>query len=248
MSFMLNPEAYSILESSILLQINEGAGAWIKQVTGNIFEYSDPVKLSFNIASVPKQLRVESNLILNEDDVSRAHNICRGWQPEKWSLIEAVRILFNLTVIHKTDNAEDILFQIYQLTELNEQAAFLKGIPLYGKTEFFLNCSREAVRSNIRPLFEAIALFNPFPADNFSENEWNNMILKAISWNYQLQDIYGVATRDNIELAAMLYEYAKEQIGSKRPVSGNLWDYFSIYASENELPDLAALMKQLGDH
>lgn len=74
------------------------------------------------------------------------------------------------------------------------------------------------------------------------------MILKAISWNYQLQDIYGVATRDNIELAAMLYEYAKEQIGSKRPVSGNLWDYFSIYASENELPDLAALMKQLGDH
>lgn len=127
MSFMLNPEAYSILESSILLQINEGAGAWIKQVTGNIFEYSDPVKLSFNIASVPKQLRVESNLILNEDDVSRAHNICRGWQPEKWSLIEAVRILFNLTVIHKTDNAEDILFQIYQLTELNEQAAFKRN-------------------------------------------------------------------------------------------------------------------------
>lgn len=238
MNSTLGLEAYAILESSILRQVNrETVGIWIKQVTGSMLEYSDPVKLSLNIASVPKQIRVDRSLILNENDIKRAHSIYRGWQPEKWSLIEAVRILFNLTVIYKTDNAEKVLSHAYQLPELNEQVAFLKGMLLYGGTEFFLNCAREAVRSNIRPLFAAIALFNPFPTDNFSEDEWNNMILKAVSWNYPLRDIYSAVTRDNIALAAMLYEYAKEQMGAKRPVSDDLWKYIDAYTNENKFPD-----------
>lgn len=237
---MLNLEAYLILESSILRQTRGKAGVWIKQVIENVAEYSDPMRLSINIASVPKQICNDNCLILYEDDVDRAHSVCRGWQPEKWSLVEAIRILFNLVVIRKMDNMEYILSQAYQLPELNEQVAFLKGLPLYGKTEFFLNHAREAIRSNIRSLFAAVALFNPFPADNFSENEWNNMILKAISWNYPLRDIYNVAVRDNAALVVMLHEYAQEQIGAKRPVSKDLWKYVNSHLDEGKLSELMA--------
>lgn len=237
---MLNSEAYSILESSVLRQTRGEADTWIKQVTENVAEYSDPLKLSFNIAFVPRKVRSNSNLIFCENDINRIHNAYQGWQPEKWSLVEAVRILFNLIVIYKVDNAEDVLSRAYQLPELNEQVAFLKGLPLYGKTEFFLNHAREAIRSNIRSLFTAVALFNPFPADNFSEEEWNNMLLKAIFWNYSLQDIYSVTTRDNTALVTMLYEYAKEQIGAERPVSSDIWEYILTYTDENKLPDLVA--------
>lgn len=242
MSVMPGSEAYFVLKACILRQVAEEVADWIKQVTENAVEYSDPRKLSIHIAIVPRRISGSNRLILSKEDLSRVQKIYKGWQPEKWLLIEAIRILFNLSVVHGSVNTEDILLRVYRIAELSEQVAFLKGLPLYGKTDFFLSYAKEAVRSNTRPLFAAIAQFNPFPADHFSESEWNNMVLKAVSWNYPLHNIYGVDERANPSLMNMLCEYAREQRGAKRPISIDLWRCVGPYADEDALADLAIML------
>lgn len=242
----LNSQAYLILESSIYAQVGSETSIWIKSVITNSQEYSDPVKLSFNIASVPRRLGGrDRDLLFKVEDDRCVDSVCSGWQPEKWSLAEAIRVLFNLHAIYKTDHAAKILSSVYQFTELNEQTAFLKGLPLYPQTSFFVDWAKEAVRTNTRSVFAAVALFNPYPAENFSEAVWNNMVLKAVSWNYSLQDIYGMVNRDNAALAQMFNEYAREQIGAKRPVSQDLSTYIRAHADDDiELLRLASLLDQ----
>tara|TARA_R110002073_G_scaffold259484_2_gene422571 strand:- start:4226 stop:4948 length:723 start_codon:yes stop_codon:yes gene_type:complete len=180
-------------------------------------------------------LKKDSKLILSDQDLNKVKKIHRGWQPESWLLSESIRILFNLSAASVSDNETQIFSRAYRITELSEQIAFLKGLFLYGNSHFILNYAKDAVRSNTQSLFTAVSKFNPYPADNFSEREWNNMILKAVSWNCSLQDIYGIDQRANASLMKMLCEYAREQKGAKRRASKDLWRCVGPFSDESAL-------------
>jgi hypothetical protein len=240
---MSNREAYVLLKSCVLDQTTKEIAEWLEQITTKLSIHPDPRELCISIAMVPRVVSTkDSKLILAEKNLNKAKKIHRGWQPEKWSLNEAIRILFNLAATSGSDDTEQIFSRSYRITELSEQIAFLKGSLLYGNSNFVLNFAKDAIRSNIQLLFTAASKFNPYPADNFSEREWNNMILKAVSWNNPLQDIYGIDERANTSLMRMLCEYAKEQKSAKRRASKDLWRCVGPFADDSALLDLEEML------
>ncbi len=239
---MLSCKAYAILKKNVLSQTTEETASWVEQVTTQLSVCPDSKALCLGIAKAPKLIKKDAKFFLAEEDRHKPQAIYKGWQPEKWSLIETIRILFNLSVIHGSGDEEAIFVQTYKITELTEQIAFLKGLPLYGNSNFALTYAKEAVRSNIQSIFAAVSQFNPYPAVNFSESEWNNMILKAVTWNYPLLEIYGIDDRVNHSLMKMLCEYAKEQEGAKRPVSIDLWRCVGPLCDDNALLDLEKML------
>ncbi|MFZ1713240.1 MAG: EboA domain-containing protein, partial [Nitrosomonas sp.] len=146
-----------------------------------------------------------------------------GWQPEKWLLTESVRILFNLSIAQRHHDSENIFAKIHRITELSEKIAYLKGLFLYTRSSYHQVQALEAIRSNTRSLFAAVCLFNPYPAENFMEGEWNNMILKALTWNFALDHIYGFDSRKNAALSTAICEYIRELRSANRDIPPDLW-------------------------
>ena len=68
--------------------------------------------------------------------------------------------------------------------------------------------SREAVRSGMKPVFEAVAHRNPYPVDFFGEDAWNQMVVKAFFIGSALWPIQALDRRGNPRLARMLVDDA----------------------------------------
>ena len=77
----------------------------------------------------------------------------------------------------------------------------------------------EGTRTNMRAVFEAVAHRSPYPNEQFAENRWNHMVLKALFVGSALHPIQGLDARANPSLARMLCDYAHERWAAGRPVS-----------------------------
>jgi hypothetical protein len=107
--------------------------------------------------------------------------------------------------------------------EINELIALCRGLPLYPGPALIEPRAREAVRSGIKPVFEAVAHRNPYPREAFAEDAWNQMVVKAFFMGSTLWPIQGLDERANPRLARMLVGLAQERWAAQRPVSGELW-------------------------
>jgi hypothetical protein len=95
----------------------------------------------------------------------------------------------------------------------------------------------------MRAIFEAIAHRSPFPAENFSEERWNHMVLKALFIGSTLHPIQGLDRRGNPTLAGILRDYAHERWAAGRPVTPELWRCMGPFAEGDMVDDLAKLAK-----
>ena len=69
---------------------------------------------------------------------------------------------------------------------------FYRGLPLYPDASLHEARAREGLRSAMRPIFEAVAHANPYPAERFDEPGWNQMVLKALFIGSTLAPIQGL--------------------------------------------------------
>jgi hypothetical protein len=101
--------------------------------------------------------------------------------------------------------------------------ALCRGLPLYPGPALIEPRAREAVRSGMKPVFEAVAHRNPYPRETFAEEAWNQMVVKAFFMGSTLWPIQGLDERANPRLARMLVGLAQERWAAQRPVSGEVW-------------------------
>ena len=105
-------------------------------------------------------------------------------------------------------------------------------MPLYPGPETLDFEVGEGLRSNLKPVFEAISHGNPYPRDHFDQHRWNHMILKALFVDSDLSPITGLKERANPELARILVDYAQERWAAGRPVTPELWIPVRPYRDE----------------
>jgi hypothetical protein len=93
-------------------------------------------------------------------------------------------------------------------------------------------------------VFQAIALHNPYPARQFDEAAWNQLVLKAIFVDCPLHPIYGLDERVNSTLARILIDYVHERWAAKRRVTPELWRLVAPFITTLTLNDLETALSR----
>ncbi len=157
---------------------------------------------------------------------------------EGWSRDQAARIV--LLLARPWDEAFAAgLDCLFAQADLAEHVCLYQALSLLPFPERYAGRAAEGVRSNMLPVFSAIAIGNPYPADWFDDGAWNQMIVKAIFVGRPLSGVIGLERRANPALAAMLTDYARERRAAGRTVAADLWRPAGAFAcSERALNEL----------
>ena len=159
-----------------------------------------------------------------------------GWRFDDWSIDGAARVLALATFKRERPFA-DLFKDLRRTADVAELSALYRGLPLYPDPESLDFEVGEAMRSNLRPVFEAVTHNNPFPNAHFDEHRWNHMILKALFVDSELAPILGLEERVNKDLVRMLLDYAEERWAADRSVSPELWPLVIPFRDDEEFKD-----------
>jgi hypothetical protein len=106
--------------------------------------------------------------------------------------------------------------QLFKAAELNELVALYSALPVLSYPERWRFQATEGIRNNIADVQSAIMLRNPYPAEQFDEAAWNQLILKAFFTDKDITQITGLHERKNARLAQTLTDYAAERRAAGR--------------------------------
>jgi len=180
-----------------------------------------PVALGFS--QMPRRLG-SGPLQLSEAEISQASEAKPGWKPGRWTLDELGRARLVLELGGLDANTyQSLLSSLFDDADWAEQVALYKALPILARPETLIARGAEGIRSNIKPVFEAVALDNPFPAEHFAEAQFNQLVLKCLFVESPLLRVHGLDQRLNPTLARMLCDYARERWAAGRKVSPELW-------------------------
>lgn len=193
--------------------------------------------LRIALGMIPRRLG-KDDLGLDSGDLAAAAAARPGWNPAGWSVDMAARVL----VLCRAGGGGNAFTQRFtdlcRTADVSESVAYYSGLPLYPAPELLETQAAEGVRTNMRAVFEAVAHDNPYPREQFGQDRWNQMVLKALFIGSRLAPIQGLDDRANPELAAILSDYAHERWAAARPVSPELWRCVGPFASGAALDDL----------
>ncbi len=163
-------------------------------------------------------------LALTGEELARAAAALPGWNPERWTTLEALRVAL---VLSRTDlagpGAVDAVEELFRYADIGELCAGYKAIPHLPAPERFLWRMGEGARSSMRAVYEAACCDSPYPAKYFDAIAWRQAVIKALFVEAPLWRVSGVDTRLDAELARMALDLADERRSAGRPVNPELW-------------------------
>jgi hypothetical protein len=159
-----------------------------------------------------------------------------------WTLDRIVRVLLLSNVQNTTeDDYCQTIETLFETAEINEAVALYSALPFLQYPEKWLYRATEAVRSNMGPVFDAIAFHNPYPAKYFSESAWNQLVLKCIFNDKPINLIEGLDERANQNLANILSDFAHERWAAHRTIPPQVWRLVSKFITPTILEDISKL-------
>ncbi|HTO44644.1 MAG TPA: EboA domain-containing protein [Burkholderiales bacterium] len=234
--------ARALLAGWLARQLSADAAAWLKNSAAQIQASSKDADLYLSVSLVTRKVG-KTDLALTEADLREAKAARPDWNPRDWSTDQAARVLLLLALEQEPPRLARALDQLCNSADVSELIAFYRGLPLYPDPSRYLARATEGLRTNIKGVFEAIALRNPYPSEQFPQAAWNQMVLKALFVGSALWPVVGLDRRANPELASMLCDYAHERWSAGRPVSPELWRCVGPHAAGAMLNDLERVLR-----
>jgi hypothetical protein len=216
--------------------------AWLAEAARKIAEGGD-TELYRSVSFVTRKIG-KADLALSPAEMAQAAIARAEWDPSDWSLDQAARVY--LLLAYGSDGAAFLrrLDQLCDTADIGELVAFYRGLPLYPDQSRYVLRAAEGVRTSMKAVFEAVAHRNPYPAEQFAEPAWNQMVLKTLFIGTTLDPVVGLDQRANAELARMLCDYAHERWSAGRPVSPELWRCVGPFARGDMLQDLGRVLEK----
>jgi hypothetical protein len=197
--------------------------AWFRDAVRDVAHPANERLLSVVIGLAPRRLG-KADLSLRAAELAQADALRPGLDLSDWSIDQLARVALMAASHTGDDAAFASRFDDFCATaEINELIALCRGLPVYPNAALIEPRAREAVRSGMKPVFEAVAHRNPYPRETFAEDAWNQMVVKAFFMGSTLWPIQGLDDRANPRLARMLVGLAQERWAAQRPVSGEVW-------------------------
>lgn len=163
---------------------------------------------------------------LAPDDAERAAAAAAvpGWNPERWTTLEAVRVRL---VLGRPDLARPSLLaaleEAFRYADVGELCALYRSLGLLPGGERFARRAAEGCRTNMTTVFEAVACDTPYPARHLDDDAWRQLVIKAVFIDAPLWRVHGLDARLSPELARMALDLIDERRSAGRPVQPELW-------------------------
>lgn len=234
--------AAELLHAWLRRQLEAIPLAWLEDQLHRLASGCSDRDFFLAVSYVPRKVG-KDDLRLGPDELRAADAARPGWDPSDWSVDQAARVLFLLAGGGTDDAFAHRLKQLFVTADIAETITFYRGLPLYPDPDRHVARAREGARSGMRPIFEAVAHHNPYPAEHFDELAWNHLVLKALFIGTNLAPIQGLDRRANPVLARMLCDYAHERWAAGRPVSPELWRCVGPCADAAALADLQKVLE-----
>ncbi len=206
---------------------------WIESVTGGDFE-KIPVAFVASVRRISKKQVSVSKLFDSFDILDNPVVI--------WPLDRLVRVYFILELAERAGtDFEGLMTSLFETAEINEAAALYSALPFLPDPEKWVFRATDAVRSNIGPVFDALAFQNPYPALHFTDSAWNQLVLKCIFNDKPIHLIEGLDRRVNRDLAFSISELAHERWAAGRRVPAQAWRLVSKFTDDRVMEDMETL-------
>ena len=240
----MNPNIEQIqhlIESWLAMRLDPVAAAWVRDRQGAI-RLGDKKGLYLAFGMAPRTVG-KSDLGLTEDELRAAREIRPGWNPNGWSVDQATRTLFLLTLpTMEASSLTAILDQLFSAGEVGELVAMYQSLPLLPYPKAHVLRAAEGIRTNIKAVFCAVAHRNPYPAEQFSEDQWNQMVLKCQFIGVPMSPIVGLDQRANASLSSMVVDFVHERWAAKRSIAPDMWRCVGPHADARGLADLKTVL------
>ncbi len=159
-----------------------------------------------------------------------------------WPLDRVTRLYL---LLHLPLDQKELFIQsietLFETAEMNELVALYASLPVLPYPEAWVFRATEAVRSNMGLVFDSLALGNPYPAEQFSELAWNQLVMKTIFNDKSVGGIIGLQERSNPALARILVDFAHERWAAGRYVPARAWQVVVPFVNESMLADIRHL-------
>jgi hypothetical protein len=238
----ITPKVIAILRAWVARRSTAAGQHWFDEQVAKLS--SSPTEKDVYLALGYATRRLgKQDLDLSQEDLAIAQAVRPGWIPSDWSVDQASRVAFVLASFNGDDaNFKARIEQLFRTADIGELIAFYRALPLYPAPKLHLARAREGARSGMPPIFEAVAHRNPYPREEFDENAWNHMVLKALFIGSKLDPIQGLDERANPRLMRMLCDYAHERWAAGRTVSPELWRCVGRFGDDAALTDLGRVL------
>ncbi len=227
-----------MLRGWLAARLDAEQAAWIDEQAARIAAEPGGKALTLAVGLASRRVG-KQRLMLSEAEAAGAREVRPGLDSGDWTVDQAARILL---VLASYGGAEATfarrLETLVRSGEVGEQVALYRGLPLYPAPRQVLHIASEGIRSAMQPIYEAVAHRNPYPAEQFSEAMWNQMMVKALFIGSRLAPIQGIDERRNEDLARMLVDYAHERLAAGRAVSPELWRCVGPFAGDGYIEEL----------
>lgn len=190
-------------------------------------------------ASSRRSRRAE--LAPSESELAAAAALVPGWNPERWLVLEALRVALVLARPDLGDESVvEALEEVFRYADEGEACALYKSLGLLPDPKRFAWRGGEGCRTNMLTVFESVACDSPFPALAFDETAWKQLCIKAIFVGAPLHRVYGLDDRLSADLARMALDLVEERRSAGRPIQPELWLCLGEHAGERGLAALEA--------
>jgi hypothetical protein len=231
----LQDKCLELLCGWLARQLDEAARVWLDEQLAKAGETDRDLYLAIGLA--PRKLG-KADLRLDADDLAAADAARSGWNPSGWSVDQAARVALLLATARDEGGFPAKLEQLCNTADVRELIAFYQGLPLYPNQKVYVARAGEGARTNMKAVFEAVAHRNPYPAEQFDEHTWNQLVLKAVFVGASLNPIHDFDRRRNDDLARTLVDYAHERWAASRAITPELWRAVGPYIDESMLDDM----------
>ena len=217
------PQAIALMTSWLKTRLAADAFDWFDTELRALQAKPEQARWFKALGMAPRKLG-KADLAPSGAELQAAQALRHGLDPTEWSMDQTARIAFTLA-FYQGDELGFVqqVAMLVDTSEINELLAIFRGFALFPQPEALEPKAREAIRSTMRPVYEAMSHRNPYPFEFFDEAAWNQMIVKAFFLDSSIWQIQGVDERYNADLSVILILLVQERWAAGRFIAPEIW-------------------------
>ncbi|NJC27973.1 EboA domain-containing protein [Neolewinella antarctica] len=229
---------FASLETILVDSTDEAFLAWFRAKIESIIGQESVRELYLTYSLLANKIGGERGAVF-----SGSGNATEYLKTQLATPLEVARIYLLSTVLRANDEFfQPKVANLIEVSDTSELVTLLRFLSLLPNPATFSATAVEALRTNITTVFEAISLDNPYPADHFNDEQWNQLYLKAAFMQLDLSRILRVEERANEKLARIVSDFAHERWAAGRTVDPLFWRPVTNFVDAARLNDVRRLL------